>query len=151
MHISNSINSKLPATGPDAEGGSAAGSDALHLSPISESEFRDIMARELGQGSQGGQGAPGGVAGQAVAQVQAAPGHGGLGERVMQRASALSGELQKDQQYISRNLEQAARSGDSMQLMKAMLALSDYQTRVQFVSKAASKAASALDQLTKLQ
>jgi hypothetical protein len=150
MHISSSIN-KLPATGPEAEGGNAAGADALHLSPVSDSEFREIMARELGQGGQALQGPQGGAAGPIAPVAQAAPGHGGLGERVMQRASALSGELQKDQQMISRNLEQAARSGDSMQLMKAMLALSDYQTRVQFVSKAASKAASALDQLTKLQ
>ncbi|QPI53330.1 hypothetical protein IV454_18775 [Massilia antarctica] len=98
------------------------------------------MARELGQRGQDANAVP-----------KAAPGQASLGERVMQRASALSDELRKDQQTISRTLEQAARSGDSMQLMKATLALSDYQTRVQFVSKAAAKATTALDQLTKLQ
>ncbi|WP_229505174.1 EscI/YscI/HrpB family type III secretion system inner rod protein [Massilia mucilaginosa] len=140
MQISNNVNGNMAASGADAAGG--AGKDALHLSPVSDAEFRDIMARH---DTHGGGAVP------ATAAAVPGAGHGSLGERVMQRASALSGELQKDQQFISRNLEQAARSGDSMQLMKATLALSDYQTRVQFVSKAAAKAASALDQLTKLQ
>ncbi|MFS2008001.1 EscI/YscI/HrpB family type III secretion system inner rod protein [Duganella sp. CT11-25] len=140
------LSSKLPAPVPDAAGSAAAGKDVLHLSPVSDAEFREIMARHIGQDSGAVSKAAGPVAG-------AHPGAGPatLGERVMQRATALSGELQKDQQYISKTLEQATRSGDSMQLMKAMLALSDYQTRVQFVSKAAAKAATALDQLTKLQ
>ena len=69
----------------------------------------------------------------------------------MTRAGDLAGEVKKDQQYVSRMLEQATRSGDSMQLMKAMMALNDYQMRVQFISKTASKATSSLDQLTKLQ
>ncbi|RSZ61098.1 hypothetical protein HF313_16460 [Massilia atriviolacea] len=144
MQVTDILSSKMPLPGPDAAGPSAPGKDALHLSPVSETEFREIMARELGQGAKGGAAPLGPVA---------QPGNGpvSLGERVMQRAGALSGELKKDQQLISRNLEQAARSGDSMQLMKATLALSDYQTRVQFVSKAAAKAASALDQLTRLQ
>jgi hypothetical protein len=56
-----------------------------------------------------------------------------------------------DQQYVSKMLEQATRTGDSMQLMKAMMALNDYQIRVQTISKTVSKAASAVDQLARLQ
>lgn len=74
-----------------------------------------------------------------------------LGNRIMTRATNLASELKHDQQYVSKLLEQASRSPDSMHLMKAMLALNDYNLRVQFVSKTASKAASSVDQLTKLQ
>lgn len=70
---------------------------------------------------------------------------------MMTRTTDLATELKKDQQYVSKLLEQATRSADSMHLMKAMMALNDYQMRVQFVSKTVSKATSALDQLTKLQ
>jgi hypothetical protein len=142
MQINDIVSSKIPAPGQDAAG-AGGGHDALRLTPVDGAEFREIMARQAGPAGAPGQAAPAAGAG--------AGGHAGLGERIMQRAGALSGELRKDQQYISRSLEQATRSGDSMQLMQAMLALSDYQTRVQFVSKAASKAASAIDQLTKLQ
>lgn len=76
---------------------------------------------------------------------------GSLGNKMMVRASDLASAVKKDQQYVSTMLEQATRSGDSMQLMKAMMALNDYQMRVQFISKTASKATSSLDQLTKLQ
>lgn len=76
---------------------------------------------------------------------------GSLGDKIMVRASDLASEVKKDQQYVSKVLEQATRSGNSMDLMKAMMALHDYQMRVQFISKTASKATSALDQLTKLQ
>lgn len=74
-----------------------------------------------------------------------------LGEQIMGRASTLAEEIQGDQQYVSKLLETATRSGDSMHLMKAMMAMHDYQTRVQFVSKVVSKAATSVDQLTKLQ
>ncbi|MGZ3240063.1 MAG: EscI/YscI/HrpB family type III secretion system inner rod protein [Burkholderiaceae bacterium] len=74
-----------------------------------------------------------------------------LGDKIMVRAGDLSSQVQKDQQYVSKLLEQATRTGDSMQLMKAMMALNDYQMRVQFISKTASKATSSVDQLTKLQ
>lgn len=74
-----------------------------------------------------------------------------LGDKIMGRATEIASEVKQDQQYVSKMLEQATRTGDSMQLMKAMLALNDYQTRVQFVSKTVSKATSSLDQLTKLQ
>ncbi len=146
MQIPDSLITKIPAAAPDAAPATVGGKDVLRLAPVSDTEFREIMARHVGQDG-------GAVPKPSAAAAGAHPGSGpvSLGEHVMQRAKNLSGELQKDQQYISRTLEQATRSGDSMQLMKAMLSLSDYQTRVQFVSKAASKAAGALDQLTKLQ
>lgn len=113
------------------------GQDKVQMEPVKESEFRAIMERHLNEG---------------VAPASTIPqGKHSLGERMIERASDLSGEMKKDQQYISQQLEQATRAGDSMQLMKAMTALSDYQTRVQFIAKAASKAVSSVDQLTKLQ
>jgi len=78
-------------------------------------------------------------------------GKASLGDKIMTRANSLAGEMKNDQAYVSKLLEQATRTGDSMQLMKAMMALSDYQTRVQFVSKTISKATSSLDQLTRMQ
>ncbi len=67
------------------------------------------------------------------------------------RATELASEVQKDQQYVSRMLEHATQTGDQMVMMKAMLALNDYQTRVQFVSKTISKASTSVDQLTRMQ
>lgn len=74
-----------------------------------------------------------------------------LGDKIVDRAAGLASQLQADQQHVSKALEQATRNGDEVQLMKAMMALSDYQLRVQFVSKAVSKATMGLDQLTRLQ
>jgi len=74
-----------------------------------------------------------------------------LGTVIAGRATNLASQLKLDQLYVSKLLESATRSGDSMQLMKAMMALSDYQLRVQTVSKTVSKAASSVDTLTKLQ
>lgn len=74
-----------------------------------------------------------------------------LGDKIMAHATDLAGDVKQNQLHVSKMLEQATRSGDSASLMKAMLALNDYQTRVQFVSKTVSKATSSLDQLTKLQ
>ena len=74
-----------------------------------------------------------------------------LGNVIASRATNLAGQLKQDQMYVSKLLEQSTRSGDSMQLMKAMMALNDYQLRVQTVSKTVSKAASSVDSLTKLQ
>ena len=114
-----------------------AARSVLTLEPLDGAEFRAMLARMSGADAA----PPVALAGKGAA----------LGERILQRASDLSGEVQKDHEFVSKALEQATRSGDPMQLMKAMMALSDYQTRVQFVAKATSKAASALDQLTKLQ
>lgn len=74
-----------------------------------------------------------------------------LGDELLGRANTLAEEMQGDQQYVSKLLETATRTGDSMHLIKAMMAMQDYQTRVQFVSKVVSKASSSIDQLTKLQ
>jgi hypothetical protein len=74
-----------------------------------------------------------------------------LGNVVSNRVTGLASEMQQDQQYVSKMLEQATRTGDSMHLMRAMMALNDYQMRVQTVTKTVSKTASSIDSLTKLQ
>lgn len=74
-----------------------------------------------------------------------------LGQVIAGRATGLADQVQKDQQNVSRLLEQASASGDSMQLMRAMLTLNDFQLRVQTVSKVVAKAGTAVDSLTKLQ
>ncbi|MFC5474037.1 EscI/YscI/HrpB family type III secretion system inner rod protein [Paraherbaspirillum soli] len=74
-----------------------------------------------------------------------------LGDKIMTHATDLAGDVKQNQVHVSKMLEQATRTGDSASLMKAMLALNDYQMRVQFVSKTVSKATSSLDSLTKLQ
>ena len=74
-----------------------------------------------------------------------------LGQVIAGRAASLAGDVKKDQQTVSRLLEQAAASGDSMQMMRAMLALNEYQLRVQTVSKVVAKAGTSVDSLTKLQ
>lgn len=74
-----------------------------------------------------------------------------LGEAMAVRVTDLASEFQKDQQYVSKLLEKASRTGDSMHLMRAMLALHDYQIRIQAMSKTVNKVISSVDQLTKLQ
>ena len=74
-----------------------------------------------------------------------------LGSALAQRTTSLASEVKQDQLYVSKLLEQASRTGDSTQLMKAMLALNDYQLRVQAISKTVSKASTSVDSLTKLQ
>ena len=59
--------------------------------------------------------------------------------------------LKADHKAVSSMIEKATLAGDDAMMMKAMLALADYQQRVQIVSKTVSKAASSLDQLTRLQ
>lgn len=86
-----------------------------------------------------------------IEEVQATGTGKSMGDVVAARFSGLASEFQKDQQYVSKLLEKATRTGDSMHLMRAMLALNDYQLRVQVMSKTVSKAAGAIDQLTKMQ
>jgi hypothetical protein len=74
-----------------------------------------------------------------------------LGNVIAGRTTDLASEVKKDQQYVSKLLETATRSGDKIHLMRAMMALSDYQLRVQMISKTVSKAATSIDSLTKLQ
>lgn len=79
------------------------------------------------------------------------PNSNSLGSALARRTTSLASEVKLDQQYVSKLLEQASRTGDSMQLMRAMMALNDYQIRVQTISKTVSKASSSVDSLTKLQ
>lgn len=79
------------------------------------------------------------------------PNTNSLGSALAQRTTNLASEVKQEQLNVSRLLESATRTGDSMQLMKAMMALNDYQLRVQTISKTVSKASSSVDSLTKLQ
>lgn len=88
------------------------------------------------------------------AQQNLAPqdiGKDSLAAVMAERAAGLAGDVNRHQQYVSRMLERATASGDSLHLMHAMLALNDYQLRVQTISKVVSKAGSSVDSLTKLQ
>lgn len=110
------------------------------VSAADGAQFRAALDRQMSP-----QGGAGGV-------EAAKPGNKvSLGDKLAGRASELASGMQKDQQYVSKMLEQATRTGDSMQLMKAMMALNDYQIRVQTVSKTVSKATQGFEQLTKLQ
>jgi hypothetical protein len=120
--------------------GDVANSSTLTLEPGDGAEFRAALERQLNVNA--GQKADGKVGG-----VHAPS----LADKVMTRTTDLAGEIKKDQLHVSQMLEQATRNGDSIPLVKAMMALSDYQMRVQFVAKTASKAVSSLDSLTKLQ
>lgn len=80
-----------------------------------------------------------------------ATGKQSLGDKIIGRTTNLATELKADQQHVSKLLEQATRSGDEVQLMKAMTALNDYEMRVQFVSKVVAKTTTGIDQLTRLQ
>jgi hypothetical protein len=90
-------------------------------------------------------------AGGAVGKPGAADNSKSLGNVIAGRTTGLATEMKKDQQFVSKQLEQATRSGDEMHMMRAMMALSDYQMRVQTISKTVSKAATSIDSLTKLQ
>ncbi|SFF95697.1 Type III secretion basal body protein I, YscI, HrpB, PscI [Duganella sp. CF458] len=88
------------------------------------------------------------------AQQDLAPapvGKDSLAAVMAERAAGLAGDVNRHQQYVSRMLERATASGDSLHLMHAMLALNDYQLRVQTISKVVSRAGSSIDSLTKLQ
>ncbi len=139
MHVPIDINSTTPAL--DLAGALPGGQDVLHMGPVDSAEFRAIMARHLNEGAAG-------------AGPEAGPGasHGkSLGARIIERATGLSEEVKQQQHDISKQLERASHSGNPMEMVKAMVALHDYQQRVQVIAKVASKATSALDQLTKLQ
>jgi Type III secretion basal body protein I, YscI, HrpB, PscI len=74
-----------------------------------------------------------------------------IGNKLINGLEDISGKLKSDHRNISRQIELAVDTGDDRMMMKAMMAVSDYQQRVQMVSKTVSKAGSSLDQLTKLQ
>lgn len=110
-----------------------------HVESGDAAEFRAALDRYMNPGAANGLSGPG-----ADRKVS-------LGDRLTNRATNLATEMKKDQEYVSKMLEQASRTGDSMQLMKAMMALNDYQVRVQTIAKTVSKATQAFEQLTKLQ
>jgi len=91
------------------------------------------------------------IGGSPIAAPRSSNSKGSLASAIAERTNALASSVNKDQQYVSKLLETATRSGSSMELMHAMMALNDYQLRVQTISKTVSKASSAVDQLTKLQ
>jgi hypothetical protein len=74
-----------------------------------------------------------------------------IGSRMIAGLSDIAVNLKADHKAVSSMIEKATLGGDDAMMMKAMLALADYQQRVQIVSKTVSKAASSLDQLTRLQ
>jgi hypothetical protein len=108
--------------------------------------FRAALDRHMAAGGIGG---IGGIDGGAPAGK--GRGANSLGHALAGRTTELAAEVKKDQQYVSKLLETATRSGDKIDLMRAMMALSDFQLRVQTISKTVSKAATSIDSLTKLQ
>jgi hypothetical protein len=130
-----------PATGAGAaDHGAQLTIDIQALDHSGSGQFRAALERHMGAGPSGG-GAPAG-------KVRGA---NSLGHALAGRTTELAAEVKKDQQYVSRLLETATRSGDKIDLMRAMMALSDFQLRVQTISKTVSKAATSIDSLTKLQ
>ncbi len=74
-----------------------------------------------------------------------------IGSRMVNGLSDMASRLKADHKVVSSLIEKATVGGDDALMMKAMMALGDYQQRVQIVSKTVAKAASSLDQLTRLQ
>lgn len=140
MSISSPIAASAGAANPGSAaeiGRSAHGKlDNLSIDTGDGAQFRAALDRHMNANG---------------AAKPAAKSEGSLSDKMMVRASDLASGVKKDQQHVSNMLEQATRTGDSMQLMKAMMALHEYQMKVQFISKTVSKATSSLDQLTKLQ
>lgn len=134
----------LSAASPAKSGAS----DRLHLDQLSiepasadAAQFRAALERHMHHGD----------AAKSGPAKLAAANENSLGEKIMARTTTMAEQVRNDQQHVSKMLEQASRNGDSMQMMKAMMALNDYQMRVQFISKTVAKATSSVDQLTKLQ
>lgn len=109
-------------------------------------QFRAALERHMSSNAQ----YPG-SAGMSRVDGPSASGRQSLGDKIIGRTTNLATELKADQQHVSKLLEQATRSGDEVQLMKAMTALNDYELRVQFVSKVVAKTTTGIDQLTRLQ
>jgi hypothetical protein len=74
-----------------------------------------------------------------------------IGSQMMAGLTDMSSRLKADHKQVSTLIEKATVGGDDNLMMKAMLALTDYQQRVQIVSKVVSKAATSMDSLTRLQ
>jgi hypothetical protein len=135
----NNINAMNAAAGEPVGEVKAWGNIELELPRASaddSAQFRAALDRQMAK---------------AIEPMGAADTSNSLGNMLAGRVTGLASEFQKDQQYVSKLLEQATRTGDSVHLMRAMLALNDYNTRVQVMSRTVAKAASSVDQLTKLQ
>ena len=111
---------------------------APSVEPLDAAQFRAMFEQRLSLGPY-------------LPATPAAAGAPSLGERMVTRMSELGSGLERERDNISKSLEQASRSGDPLQMMKAVLSLNDYETRTQFIAKVGSKATSAVEQLTKLQ
>ncbi len=74
-----------------------------------------------------------------------------MGKQLISGLSDMSGRLKADHKHVSSMIEKATVNGDNTMMMRAMMALNDYQQRVQVISKTVTKAAASLDQLTRLQ
>lgn len=138
--IATAMPGMRPPAGP-AEFGAQLKIDIQGLDHGGGAQFRAALDRHAG-GMGGVDGIPG---------AGAKGGANSLGNALATRTTTLATEVKKDQQYVSRLLETATRSGDKVDLMRAMMALSDFQMRVQTISKVVSKAATSIDALTKLQ
>jgi len=136
--ISAVANVTAPGTRPVTPKLEIRSDGGMDVSPADGAQFRAALDRRMASGAAG-------------TQQLAFTSDNSLGNQIFSRATELSSGLKKEQVAVSKALEQATRTGDSMQLMKAMMALSDYQMRVQAISKTVSKGVSALDSLTKLQ
>lgn len=134
----NPQTSAMPA--PKVQPGDQLSIDIQALDHSGSEQFRAALGR---------QSVPG--AGPATGPAAKAGGVKSLGHEIAGRTCELAAEVKKDQQYVSKLLETATRSGDKIHLMRAMMALSDFQMRVQTISKTVSKAATSIDSLTKLQ
>lgn len=75
----------------------------------------------------------------------------GLSDMLVKRATDFANDVKHDHLHVSEMLEKAAASGDQETLLKAMRAMTDYEMKVQFISKTVSKASSSIDQLTRMQ
>lgn len=108
------------------------------------------QAREFAQAMEVARGKQSSPDQAAVAHARAHP-DSGLGGQVVSKVQSLSESLRAEQKKISNMVEQATQSGDSHLIVKAQLALGDHQSRVQIITRVTSKAASSMDQLTRLQ
>ncbi len=144
----STMNSGAPARAPHGvqQGG---GLEGLQGQGVASSEDAQRFAQALAahRQRQGAQPQAGGAAAVAPAGLDGKS----IGSRMVAGLSDIAGHLKADHKAVSSMIEKATLAGDDAMMMKAMLALADYQQRVQIVSKTVSKAASSLDQLTRLQ
>jgi hypothetical protein len=123
-------------SGPSGSGGANLKIESLESSAGDVAHFRAAFERQ--------QGNPNGMGPVKIDSES-------LGSKISAKMSGVATEVQNDQKAVSKMLEKATSTGDSMQLMRAMLALNDYQLRVQTISKVVAKASTSIDSLTKLQ